>query len=187
MGFFKRDDDDGGAQQAQEQPAPSRSRTCRPEQAPHAGRLRVRLAGRDPRVRPPADRADEAGRRPRLLHQRPVGQRVPARQAGRVRAARAGARQLDLPHRLSAVELEPEPGDGRAHAGDVPRSRAGDDADGGGGRPARRRRRRRRAAEHRPLRVGRRAGRVHRGRHRRQAPRRRASPRARTAGRSPRT
>ena len=54
-------------------------------------------------------------------------------------------RQLDLPHRLPAVALEPEPGDDGPDAGDVPRARAGDDADGGGGRPAGRRRDRRRA------------------------------------------
>ena len=58
-------------------------------------------------------------------------------------------------------------------AGDVPRARAGDDADGGGGRPARRRRRRRRPARHRPLRVGRRPGGVHRDRNGDQTPRRR--------------
>ena len=95
-----------------------------------------------------------------------------------------GRGELDLPHRLPAVELEPEPGDGRAHAGDVPRPRARDDAHGGGGRPARRRRHRRRAARRRPVRVGRRPGRVHRHRHGRQAPRRASCTARRTGGRS---
>ena len=63
--------------------------------------------------------------------------------AGRLRAARARRRDLDLPHRLPDGGVEPEPGDGRPHPGDVPRARARDDAHGGGGRPARRRRDRR--------------------------------------------
>ena len=108
---------------------------------------------------------------------RPVGERVPARQAGRLRPARARHRQLDLPHRLPAIELEAVTGDGRSHAGDVRRARAGDDPDGGGGRPARRGRRRRRAPRGRPLRVGRAPGRVHRDRHGGQAPRGRDAPR----------
>ena len=175
MGFLKRDDDNQRRQRPRAAGAgPARSpRRRRTPRAYEAGSL----AG-IPDVGPRADRADEAGRRARVLHQRPVGQRVPARQAGRVRAARARARQLDLPHRVPAGDVEPEPGARRAHPGDVPRARARDDAHGGGGRPARRRRHRRRAARHRPLRVGRRPGRVHRGRHRGQASRRRAPPRA---------
>src|SRR6059058_5537634 len=78
-------------------------------------------------------RADSAvARRP--LHERPLGQRVPAREGGGLRAARAGRGELDLPHRLPAVGLEPEPGDGGPEPGDVPRPRARDDAHGGGGR-----------------------------------------------------
>ena len=76
------------------QAAPSRRRRPPIENAARRGgtargRLPGGLAGRHPRVRARADRADEAGRRARVLHQRPVGQRVPARQAGRLRAARA--------------------------------------------------------------------------------------------------
>ena len=96
-----------------------------------------------------------------------------------------GRRLEHLPHRLSAVELEGEPGDGRPHPGDVLRARAGDDADGGGGRSARRRRHRRGPPRHRALRVGRGHGRVHRDRHRDQAQGRQGPPRARTAARSP--
>jgi hypothetical protein len=68
---------------------------------------------------PPAPRAcprraaPACSRTAPAVHQRPVGQRVPARPPGRLRAARAGDRQLDLPHRLPAGAVEAEPGDGR--------------------------------------------------------------------------
>ena len=142
--------------------------------------LRPDLARRRPRgcARPPGP---EQGR---PLHVRPLGARVPAREAGGVRPGRPRRGELDLPHRVSAVELEPEPGDGRPHAGDVPRPRARHDPHGGGGRPARRGRHRRRAARRRPVRVGLGSGRVHRDRDGGQAPRRRAPPRARTGARS---
>ena len=119
-----------------------------------------------------------------LLHERPLGQRVPARQGRRLRAARPRRRDVDLPHRLPGRGVEPEPGDGRPDPGDVPRPRARDDAHGGGGRPARRRRDRRRAARRQPPRVGRRPRRVHRHRHRRAPPRGRAAPRAQRPARS---
>ncbi len=123
----------------------------------------------------------------RLLHLRPVRERVPAGQAGRLRPARPRHRQLDLPHRLPAIELEAVNGDGRPLPGDVRGPRARDDAHGRRSRPARRRRRRRRPPRRRPLRVGTEPRRVHRHRHRRQTPRRRATPHSRTAGRSPAT
>ncbi len=87
----------------------------------------------------------------RPVHLRPVRQRVPARQAGGLRAFGARDRQLDLPHRLSAGPVEAEPGDERPLAGHVRGAGARDDADGGGGRPAGRRRDRRRAPDDRPL------------------------------------
>ena len=120
----------------------------------------------------------------RPLHQRPLGQRVPAREGGGLRAARARRRDARSTTSASRSSVEPEPGDGRPHPGDVPRPRARDDAHGGGGRPARRRRDRRRAARRQPLRVGRRPRRVHRDRHRRPPPRGRAAPRAERPARS---
>ena len=133
-----------------------------------------------PRRAAPAWQQNRAG----PVHVRSVGQRVPAGQAGGLRAARPGGGQLDLPHRHPGRGLEEKPGDDGALGGDVRRAPAGDDAHGGGGRPARRRRRRGRAPGHRPLRVGPGHGGVHRDRHRGQAPRRRAAPRAQRPARS---
>ena len=165
-------------------PIPPRSacRSCRSISAPNSRRASHVDVRPDQHRRPRRAReratADE---RPRAVHLGSVGQRVPLRREGGLRAGRSGRGLEHLPHRLSAVELEGEPGDGRAHPGDVQRARAGDDADGGGGRPARRRRRRRRPPRHRALRVGRRHGRVHRDRHRDQAQGRQGPPRTERA------
>ena len=120
-----------------------------------------RPAGRDAAARRAA-----AGKGRVDLHLGPVGQRVPAGPRGRLPAARAGARQLDLPRRLADRPVEQEPGARRAVPGDVPRPGAGDDPDGGRGQDARRRRHRRRPAGRRDEGVRRGHRRVHRGRHR---------------------
>ena len=175
-------------------------RDARPRDGRRRGRARRGAARHLPR--PPAERPDgapvtqepepydptstagvpehgverlDADARPQLLHERPLGQRVPARQGRGLRAARARRRHVDLPHRLPGRGVEPEPGDGRPDAGDVPRPRARDDAHGGGGRPARRGRDRRGAPRRQPRASGARPRRVHRHRHRR-APRRGQAP-----------
>ena len=108
------------------------------------------------------------------------------KQAG-LRPGGPGGGKLDLPHRLSAIELEPKPGDGRSDPGHVPRPRAGDDPHGRRSRAARRRRHRRGETRYRPLRMGRRSGRVHRHRHRRSSIATASFTAHRTAARSPPT
>ena len=96
-----------------------------------------------------------AARQARLdLHQRPLGQRVPAGPGGWDQADRAGAGQLDLPRRDRAGPLGQEPGARNAQPGHVPRTRVGDDPDGGRGGPAGRGRHRRRPTDRRGTEFG---------------------------------
>ena len=131
-----------------------------PRDRPDArGRAR---GGRPPQGRRPPPR----GARARPLHLRPLGQRVPAREGGRLPPARLRDGLVDLPHRAADPEVGREPGAVQADRGDVHRPGARHDPHGGGGHRARRRRRRGRAARCQLLRVGQRLGRVHRLRHR---------------------
>src|SRR5947207_7431372 len=79
--------------------------------------VRPHIYGRRPRPGKGTDRTDAPG----AVHERPVGQRVPARPPGRLRPARPGRRELDLPHRHPDRRLEAEPGDGRPVPGHVRR------------------------------------------------------------------
>ncbi len=79
--------------------------------------------------RPPAGRA-----RARAVHLRPVRQRVPPHQGGRLPPARVRDGLVDLPHRHPDPEVGPVPGADQAHRGHVQRPGAGHDPDGGGGR-----------------------------------------------------
>ena len=101
-----------------------RARRAARDQPTHSGSARHELRPDIARRRPGGrSRAAAPHARVRsLLHERPLRQRVPARQAGGLRAAGPRRRQLDLPHRPAAPPLGEEPGARRADAGDVPRA-----------------------------------------------------------------
>ena len=95
MGFLKRDGDD-----AQQQPAPAQNVAT--DDAPHAAAYESgSLAGIPASGRERIARMKQEVARG-FFTSRPLRERVPARQGGRLRAGRARGRQLDLPHRLPA-------------------------------------------------------------------------------------
>ena len=112
-------------------------------------------------------RAADADAPAPLLHQRPVGQRVPARQGGGLPPGRPrdGAR-ASITSVISVARWSKNMEMQHAHAGALPLARARDGAHGRGGRRARRRRHRRRAPHGEPPRVGQQRHRVPRDRHR---------------------
>ena len=111
--------------------------------------------------RPPA-----RGTRARPVHLRPVGQRVPVDQGGRVPSSRVRDGLVDLPHRHPDPEVGTEPGAHQADRRHVRGPGAGHEPHGGGGGRARGRRGGRGAARRQLLRVGQGRRRVHRRGHR---------------------
>ena len=123
----------------------------------------------DPTGLPPdaartAERAERGLRGPRVLHLRPVGERVPSGERGRLPPARPGVRQLDLPHRPAASWPARQQGARVPQPGHVHGAPAGDEPHGVRGRRARRRRHRRSPPRRQLLRLGTALGRVHRDR-----------------------